>query len=178
MGVKHVLKRWLCNLLQIVPPEEMHGIHLDTSKFHWELEGPDTFSDLFEGLKCWVPEDAILYFEGGAVEQEVNQYVSARSIPAQSRVALGTIWPRPDFAHVPATPTNLSELAEIMQTHAEMELAMHFHVYREGEVLLEWHDAFSQPMLLSGKVAEEDVRSFAEALQTVARKIEPADPSV
>jgi hypothetical protein len=43
-------------------------------------------------------------------------------------------------------------------------LALHFHVYRAGKVLLEWHDAFGQPMLLAGSIPEKKVKSFVDAL--------------
>jgi hypothetical protein len=78
-------------------------------------------------------------------------------------VAVGTLWPRPAYYHVPATPRTLAELALLAESHAEPELAIHFHVYRTGKVLLEWHDAFSQPLLLDGELPESKVRDFASA---------------
>ena len=79
-------------------------------------------------------------------------------------VAVAILWPRPVYYHVPATPQNLTDLAALAESHAEPELAVHFHVYREGKVLLEWHDAFGQPMLLDGGVSEKRVKAFADAL--------------
>ena len=84
---------------------------------------------------------------------------------------MGTIWPRPKVFHVPATVTILTELARIMKHHAEPELAIHFHVYRNNSVLLEWHDAFSQPMLMSGAIPEEKVKVFADKIGKNFRKI-------
>ena len=55
-------------------------------------------------------------------------------------------------------------LSEIAKSCAEPEIAIHFHVYREGKVLLQWHDAFSEPIALSGEFPEEKVKAFAEAL--------------
>jgi hypothetical protein len=49
-----------------------------------------------------------------------------------------------------------------------------FHVYRDQSVLLEWHDAFTQPMLLSGELPEQKVRTFAERLHMSCKKgVEP-----
>ena len=84
---------------------------------------------------------------------------------------MGTIWPRPKVFHVPATATALTELAKIMGHHAEPELAVHFHVYRNESVLLEWHDAFSQPMLMSGAIPEEKIKVLADKIGKDFRKI-------
>ena len=69
----------------------------------------------------------------------------------------------------PATPEALTALARIMRNHAEPELAVHFHVYRDDVVLIEWHDAFCQPMLVSGDIPEERVKALAGRLGTACR---------
>ncbi|MFB3917953.1 MAG: hypothetical protein ACE14M_14585 [Terriglobales bacterium] len=53
-----------------------------------------------------------------------------------------------------------------MEHQAEPELAIHFHIYRNKVVLLEWHDAFSQPILLSGNFSKEQVQVLAERMGT------------
>ena len=55
-------------------------------------------------------------------------------------------------------------LAELTRSRAYPELAIHFHAYHGQTVLLEWHDAFTQPMLLSGNLSEQKIRIFAERL--------------
>ena len=59
---------------------------------------------------------------------------------------------------------NLAELAALAESHAEPELAVHFHVYLEDKVLLQWHDAFGQALFLDGSIPKEQVKLFAEAL--------------
>ena len=58
-----------------------------------------------------------------------------------------------------------------MTHHAEPELAIHFHVYCNDSVLLEWHDAFSQPMLLSGAIPEEKIKVFANKIGKSFKRI-------
>ncbi len=60
---------------------------------------------------------------------------------------------------------NLATLAKLSEHLAEPELAIHFHVYHDCEVLLEWYDAFAEPMTLSGKIPENKVREFAKILK-------------
>jgi hypothetical protein len=41
----------------------------------------------------------------------------------------------------------------------------HCHVYRNGVILLEWHDAFmDDPMYVSRAISEDGVREFANRL--------------
>ena len=160
---------WLGKLLGFVPREEMEGIRLDTVEPYWEVDGPGTFDELLWALVDWVPEDAVLYLEGGSPDAEIAGFLAEHSVPEVSHVALGTIWPRPQVFHVPATPGALTELASIMGHHADAELAVHCHVYRDDAVLLEWHDAFCQPMLVSGVIPEERVKALAGRLGTACR---------
>jgi hypothetical protein len=155
----------------VVPKEEMKGIRLSTAESYWEVDGPKTFEEMFNALKGWLPEDAVLYFEGGSPDAEINNFIARHSVPEESHVAMGTIWPRPKVFHVPATVAVLTELARVMKHHAEPELAVHFHIYRHDSVLLEWHDAFSQSMLMSGAIPEEQVRVFADKIGKNFRKI-------
>ena len=162
---------WLARLFGAVPKEEMRGIRLDTTQPYWEVDGPKTFEETFNALEGWVSEDAVLYFEGGSPDTEIDDFIAKHSVPEVSHVAMGTIWPRPKVFHVPATATALTELAKIMGHHAEPELAVHFHVYRNDTVLLEWHDAFSQPMLMSGAIPQETVKVFADKIGKGFRRI-------
>ena len=162
---------WLAKLFGIVPREERAGIQLDTTQGYWELLGPKTFSELLRALDGWLPEGAILYFEGGSPDQEIERFMAAHAIPERAHLAMGTLWPRPKVFHVPATPATLTKLAELMEHHAEPEPAIHFHVYRNDSVLLEWYDAFCDPMCINGNLAEEQIRALADRLGTEYRRM-------
>lgn len=142
----------------------------------WEIDGPAGFPELFEALRGWLPDDAILYFEGGSPDSEIREFMANHSISAPVLVRRGTLWPKPLVFHVPATADALSELAQIMDHHAEPELAVHFHVYRDTSVLLEWHDAFSQPMSLNSALPEEQVKALADRFGTRYR-MDSSDPT-
>ena len=161
---------WLAKLFRAVPKEEMAGIRLDTSRSYWEVDGPKTFAEMFCALRGWLSPGSVLYFEGGSPDTEIDDFMAAYSVPEQAHIAVGTIWPRPKIFHVPASQAALTKLAEIMERHAEPELAVHFHIYHGATVLLEWHDAFSQPILISGEVGEEQIKQFADTLGARYRK--------
>ncbi len=154
----------LRKIFHVTPPEELEGIHLNTDGMFWELEGKTDFPAVLNALNYLLPKDSILYFEGGAPPVKLRIFLGTHSVPEQIHIAVGTIWPRPDYYHVPATRENLSTLAKLAEHIAGPELAIHFHVYHDSEILLEWYDAFDDPMSISGKMPENKVREFAKML--------------
>jgi hypothetical protein len=149
---------------RVTPKEELDGIKLNLNEHFWELKGQTDFPALFRALTELVPEDSILYFEGGSPSGQLLEYLKTNSISEKAHVAVGTLWPRPDYYHIPATAGNISSLVHISETIAGPELAVHFHIYYSNKIILQWHDAFSAPMLLSGKLDGAQVRKFADKL--------------
>ena len=149
-------------LLSLIPPPE--GIRLDIRGTFWELDGDTNFSALLSALDILLPPGCVLYCEGGSPTGSLLNFLRQHSIPEQVHVARGTIWPKPRAFHVPASQATLSALSDLMRERTHAELAIHFHIYRDKIVLLEWHDAFTQPMLLAGDLPQHEVRAFAERL--------------
>ena len=157
-------RSWLAKLFRWVPPEEREGIELDLSVPHWRIAVPKDFSAFFRALVHLVPEGAIAYLEDGSPPRELESFLNEKSVSEVSHVAMGTIWPRPRMFHVPATSENLLGLADLAEHCAEPEVAIHFHVYKEDRVLLQWFDAFIDPMYVSAEIPEEKVREFCVRL--------------
>lgn len=155
---------WISKILGAVPKDELGGLRLDIAGQFWEVEGKTDFSTLLQAVHSSLPPDSVLYFEGGSPNKEIIDFMAAHAIPERVHIAYGTIWPRPRVFHVPAQSENIKLLADLAKRCAEPELAVHFHVYRDKEILLEWHDAFSQPMPFAGSLGEDTVRQFATAL--------------
>ncbi len=156
--------RWITKLINATPSEELDGIQLDLSQPYWELDGKINFLQLLIALEDLLPEGSILYFEGGSRDKRLLEFFNTHAIPEQTHIAVGTIWPKPVYFHVPATPKILKELANLSVQFAEFELAWHFHVYHDGRVLLQWHDAFTIPMLVSADIPEDRVKNFSLVL--------------
>jgi hypothetical protein len=147
------------------------GIRLDTGRVYWELDGKTSFPRVPRALRELLPCDSVLYFEDGSPPKALRAFLDAHKTAEQAHVAQGTLWPRPTCYHVAATAENLAELARLTERCLTPELAIHFHVYHNREVLLEWHDAFWEPMLLSAALPEDKVAAFARSLgMTVTRK--------
>ncbi len=157
-----ILSRLLSRLFSRNDPPS--GIELDTSVPFFAVWGETDFSALLMALVDLLPEGCVLYFEDGFPRGDLRKYLEDHRIPARANVARGSYRSKTMIFHVPATPQTMTRLAELSQSCAYPELAIHFHVYREQSVLLEWHDVFSPPMSLSGTFPEQKVSAFAERL--------------
>jgi hypothetical protein len=155
---------WLGKLIGATPKEELEGLSIDLQQPFWELDGKTDFPHLLRALSGFLPDGSILYFEGGSPRKELLAFLDAHAIPEETHVAVAILWPKPVYYHIPATWENLAHLAELSEHCAEPELAVHFHVYHQDKILLEWHDAFGQPMLLDGDIPEDKIAGFADTL--------------
>jgi hypothetical protein len=154
---------FLARLFGAVPREEWGGIRLADSA-PWCVS-PTRDVELFvRALPPLMPSGSIVYFEGTA-EPHVRRYLQSASVPAQARLAIGIIWPRPDCYHVPLTAETMEALALFLEQNPAGYFCTHCHVYRDGIVLLEWHDAFiNDPMYVSQTISDDAVARFAQAL--------------
>src|ERR1035438_4621057 len=154
----------LAKIFGAVSREEMNGIRINLKEPLWEVEGKTDFSKVFSGLADLLPANSILYFEGGSPPKDILNFLSENSGPEKIHVAYGTIWPRPQTFHVLASAQNLQKLADLMCSRVYPELAIHFHVYCEDKILLQWYDAFTQPMLLSNKFSSETIEKVSNSV--------------
>jgi hypothetical protein len=126
-----------------------------------------------------LPADSILYLEGGTPLEQFKAFLDANCVPEISHVAMGTIWPKPQAFHLPATPDNLARFADLAERLATPQAAVHLHAYAQGRVLLEWYDAFwKDPFYLSSVIPEDKVRDFCSGLsltyKNLKQNVEPA----
>lgn len=155
--------KWIYKLFNAVPPDKQKGISLKNPK--WEVSSLRDMPAFLRALIGIIPENSILYLEGGSPDREIKSYLEERKTNTQTKVALGTIWPRPICYHIPFTTENVNGFAEIMERHATPEGAIHLHIYKNDKVILEWHDAFfDDPMYISEDVNEEKIKQFCEKL--------------
>lgn len=143
-------------------PERDRGIRLE-GQDSWEVSATDDVEAFLRALPQIAPSGAMVYFEGTG-ERHVADYLGRVAVPPLAHVARGTIWPRQGQYHVPLTRERMEALAEFLESNPAGYFCSHLHVYHEGKVLLQWYDAFSDPMQLTRDVPEETVRMFAAAL--------------
>jgi len=162
---------WLSKLLGYVPAEERKGISLGQVP-HWKVGYVKDFPAFLRALVDLVPSGSILYIEGGGnPPKEIISYLEERAARKTSKVAMGTIWPRPRCDHMQITKENLEGLANLAEMHAELKPAVHLHVYKDNKVLLQWYDAFfDDPFYVSKEIPEKRLIEFCDRLGTKYEK--------
>src|SRR5687767_15263108 len=129
----------------------------------WSVTSVEDAPGFFRALPELLPETCILYLEDVCSRDGVA-LASRHAVAPHLRIALGTIWPRPNYFHIPFNLAVAGEFAEFAEHHATPEIAIHLHAYKNDRVLLEWHDAFGGPLRLSTDLLEPRVRRFCESL--------------
>ena len=154
---------FLARLFGAVPKEERDGIRLSDQE-PWCVSPTKDVPRFLRALPLLMPSGSVAYFEDTA-EPHVARYLRSVSVPAQARMAMGTIWPRPDCYHVPLTAGTMESLAAFLEQNPAGFFCTHCHVYRDDVVLLQWHDAFTNvPMYISRTISADAVAMFAQAL--------------
>jgi hypothetical protein len=154
---------FLARLFGAVPKDERAGIQLSDAE-PWCVSATKDVKGFLRALPSLMPSGSVAYFEDTA-ESHVASYLASVSVPAQARMAMGTIWPRPDCYHVPLTAETMQSLAAFLEKNPTGFFCTHCHVYRDAVVLLQWHDAFINiPMYLSRTISEDAVARFAQTL--------------
>ncbi len=162
----------LARLLNYVPRNERHGLDLGSSQ-RWELSTVTDASRFLRALSSLIPAGCNLYVEG-TNDGSVATWLRARPAPSTTRVAIGTIWPRPNTHHMLATQENLDNLAAFLEANGIHYPWSHVHVYREDSMLVSWHDAFDNPIYVAGSVEEPQVAAFCRMTDCEYSQVERA----
>jgi hypothetical protein len=162
---------FLSKIFDYVPSEERKGISL-AKKPCWEISGVKDLPSFLRALHLLVPMDSVLYLEGGDTPKELRSHLEKRAAQNICKVEMGTIWPRPDCFHMQINNENLEGLAKMTDNYAEPQVAAHLHVYKNGKMLLQWYDAFSDPLFVSKEIPEVSIRKFCDKLKAKFREFD------
>jgi hypothetical protein len=132
----------------------------------WKVSGVRTAEEFFRALSLLVPDATHMFLEGSP-EPDIQEMLAESADGADYAAPLGTLWSWPQKNRrfsVRASPELFVRLSEAASHHAEPEICDHLHVYRGEEALVQWFDAFSDPILVSKAVARERAERFASAV--------------
>ena len=138
---------------------------LDESRC-WKVSGVRTAQDFFRAVSLLVPDATHMFLEGSPVP-DIEAVLADAADDTGYTAPVGTIWSWPGKNRrfsVRASPELLLRLSEASSNHAEPEICDHLHLYRGEEALVQWFDAFSDPILISKSVTRERVERFASAV--------------
>jgi hypothetical protein len=126
----------------------------------WEIGGIRQAAAFFDALVELLPLPTYLRFEGTSVAPDVRALLEANAIAPAMNIRAGTLWPKPSVFHILANELLLRRLGTLARHHGELEICDHFHAYRNGHGLLQWYDAFSDPLLVDETIAGAAVQYF------------------
>jgi hypothetical protein len=163
------MKPWLLKVLGLEWVLNPDGISLHPPA--WKVSPIQDFPIFLRALQFIFSQEAILYLEGGYPDKELSAFLEQHTVENPVKVAVGTIWPRPNIFHIRMTPAHIETLSKLTENRASPEVAIHLHVYKQDQVLLEWHDAFfDDPMFISKQIPEEKVKRFCDELHVDYRE--------
>jgi hypothetical protein len=130
----------------------------------WEVAGIRSAEKFFAALTEVLPLPVHLCFEGTSISLDVRTLLASSAVAAALQIPPGTIWPKPSVFHVLATEEFIHELAALAGKHAGPEVCDHFHAYNDSHGLMQWYDAFDNPLLIDESITEESLKSFCRKL--------------
>ena len=128
----------------------------------WEVSPVKDAATFLRCLPTLLPDGCNLYIEG-TYDRRLETWLAGHTAESQSTVAVATIWPKPDVHHTPATHRNLTALAQFLEAEGLRYPWSHCRAYRGEQVILEWHDAFDNPIYVSDEVDEAKIAELSDA---------------
>ncbi len=153
----------LSKIFGYVPAKERKGISLAESAC-WEISGIKGFPAFLRALSGLAISDSVLYLEGDSTPKKLRSYLEGKAAINTCKVEMGTIWPRPDCFHMQITRANLEGLAELVESYPTPQVAVHLHIYKNGKMLLQWYDAFFDPLYISKEIPTANIKEFCNKL--------------
>ncbi len=130
----------------------------------WEVVGIRSAEKFFSALSGVLLLPVHLCFEGTSISRDVRALFASNVVAPTLQIPPGTIWPKPSVFHVLATQKFTHELAALAGRHVAPEVCDHFHAYKSGQGLMQWYDAFDDPLLIDESIAEASLQSFCRKL--------------
>lgn len=132
----------------------------------WKVTGVKRAEEFFRAVPLLVPDATHMFLEGSP-DPDISALLAEAAADGDYAAPVGTIWswPQKNQRHaVRASSELFARLSEAASHHAEPEICDHVHLYRGREALMQWFDAFSDPLLVSKAVPRERVERFASAV--------------
>lgn len=128
----------------------------------WELRVRCDWSCFLSALPLLELQGGTVAFEG-TTEENIARWLSKHASTEGLPIRAGTIWPRSDWWYLPIEGRELGELAALMESAASASI--HVYVYDRTGLVIEWHDAFDDPLWIARRVEERALNRFVAAVR-------------
>lgn len=122
----------------------------------WQLVPTASPSDFVRALSLLAMPNATLALEG-TISDNVVDWLRLNASAEGLRISPGTLWPASDWWYIPLDAQKLEALARVI---GDEPPAIHLFVYEGDQVLLEWYDAFTDPLWLSRQLSRLQLDRF------------------
>jgi hypothetical protein len=130
---------------------------------YWEInEGRIDSTEFFKALPLSFPEATTFFAEGTSIADDVKECLYGHKEAGQFYPGANTIWPVSDKFRCKFSSDLMNELASLSEHHAEPEMMDHLSLYNGKQMLLYWHDAFSNVMWLSKSISQTRAMAFSK----------------
>lgn len=131
----------------------------------WEIQEGEVESTIFFPvlLQCF-PDANTIFFEGTVIAGDVRKCYESYQLPGSFLPGSQTIFPKSNKFRCEFSPALVEELVLLSDRFSEPELLDHLSLYKDNELLLNWHDAFENIIGIPSSVPEEIVIKFTKAL--------------
>ena len=137
----------------------------------WSISGIRTAQSFFRAIFLLVPDATQMFLEGSPAP-DVEALLADAADDTDYLAPVGTLWSWPQKERrfsVRASSQLFERLADAASHHAEPEVCSHVHFYRGEEALVQWFDAFLDPLLVSKVVPRERAEQFAVTVRAILR---------
>jgi hypothetical protein len=127
----------------------------------WRVSGVRNAQKFFQAIAALVPDATDVFLEGSP-DADIVALMRPHIEHPDYMAPTGTLWswPRNQRFRLKASPELFARLSEAAAHHAEPEICDHLHVYFGHEPLVNWFDAFAEPLLVSRTIARDTVEQF------------------
>src|SRR5258708_2549810 len=148
---------------QLFRPDAVTGAKIDHTRA-WVVSAPPRPIPFASAFRVLLSVQGVIALEGTSIHPEVKQTLQPHVIVQALEIRPGTLYPTPEWLHLRATADALSTLNELVNSRAGPEICNHLYAYEDGTLLLEWHDAFDDPIHVAGTVTPAVIAAFCAAL--------------
>ena len=138
----------------------------------WRVSKVRNAEQFFRAIQPVIEDATHMFLEGSPV-QDVLALLTPHLDRSEYLAPVGTLWSWPAREQrfsLRSSSALLIALSDAGANHAQPEICTHLHFYRGSEPLLQWFDAFIDPILISRIVPLEAVERFcAEVGGVLAR---------
>ena len=137
----------------------------------WQLRPECDWSSFLLALRLLELQGGTVAFEG-TTERHVTRWLSKHASSEGAPISAGTMWPASDWWYLPIEGPRIVELAVLMESAASVSI--HLYAYDNTGLVIEWYDAFDEPLWISRRIDEGPLKRFVSA---VGGSLETVGPS-